>query len=203
MLKKPKGFDEAKSFGTSAKLPVGVYKVEIKKAEATKAPWDSSIDQLMISFDISEGDYKDYYLNRWNDDKDQPDRKWKGHITYTMPADDGSEKDKTLNSILKGLMEALEESNSGYHWDWDETKLKGLKCGMVFRERFYSYNGKNGTFTEAYRIVSTNKMASAKIPALYVPNKLQSEYNAYVGNGTAPDADFLKIPDGVSTNLPF
>ena len=203
MLRKPKGFDEAKSFGSSTKLPVGVYQCEIKKAEAIKAPWDSSIDQLVISFDISEGEYKDYYLNKWNNDKDQPERKWKGHITYTMPSDDGSDKDKTLNSILKGLMEALEDSNSGYHWDWDESKIKGLKCGMIFRERFYSFNGRNGTFTEPYKIVAIDKMKTAKIPDLYVPNKLLSEYNAYIGNGsTANSDDFMNVPDGVS-DLPF
>lgn len=203
MLKKPKGFDEAKSFGSSAKLPVGVYKVEIKKAEATKAPWDSSIDQLVISFDISEGDYKDFYLNRWESDKDQPDRKWKGHITYTMPSDDGSEKDATLNSILKGMTEALEESNPGYHWDWDEDKLKGLKCGMIFRERFFSYNGKNGFFTEAYKMIPLDKMDIAKIPEQYVPNKLLSEYNAYVGKSDNNSADFMEIPANVVNDLPF
>ena len=52
-------------------------------------------------------------------------------------------------------------------------------------------------------MIPIDKMGTAKIPEQYVPNKLLSEYNAYVGKSDNNSADFMEIPANVVNDLPF
>jgi hypothetical protein len=46
-------------------------------------------------------------------------------------------------------MYSIENSNPGYHWDWDEKGLKGKKLGVLFRNKEWEMNGRTGWTTEA------------------------------------------------------
>ena len=78
------------------------------------------------------------------------------------------EGEKALG-FLKGLMTSLEASNEGFKWDWDEKKLKDLKCGAIFGEEEYEkMDGSIGTSTKVkfIRTVKAIQEGNFKIPEL-------------------------------------
>ena len=79
-----------------------------------------------------------------------------------MPKDDGSEKDEWTKSAFKALMLAIEESNEGFHWDWDEKKLKGLKVGCLFRSEEWEFDGRNGWTTRPFKFIEVERVKNGK-----------------------------------------
>ena len=80
------------------------------------------------------GEYQDYYKNDYKNQNTE-DKKWRGVLKLYLPKEDGTEKDNWTISVFKAFTEAVEESNQGYHWDWDETTLKGKVFEMCIRDR--------------------------------------------------------------------
>lgn len=150
MINKPKGYDEAAIYEEYECLPIGGYILEIQDVEKTD-------NCIVLKFDIAEGQYKDFfkkqYLNNQNEDK-----KWKGNYRIWLPRDDGSEQDNWSIRRLKTIMNTFEENNSGFRWEWDETKLKGLKIGALFNQKEYDFNGKQGFFTNCKKLISVEKI---------------------------------------------
>jgi hypothetical protein len=153
-MKEPKGYNEAQAYTENEKLPAGGYPILIKAAKVESFDWG---EILIMQFDISEGEYKDFYKKNYTN-QTMEDRKWKGMLRLSLPKDDGSEKDGWTLRSLKTNMLALEDSNEGFRWEWDETKLKGLKVGGLFREKEYEYNGKTGFFTECFKLMDLEKV---------------------------------------------
>jgi hypothetical protein len=63
-------------------------------------------------------------------------------------------------------MWAIEQSNPGYTWDWDEKKLKGKKIGVIYRNREWEYNGNTGWTTEAGGSESVENIRAGKFKML-------------------------------------
>lgn len=145
------------------KLPMGGYLCRIMKAEVTQTR--SGDEMLVVNFDITDGEYKDYYANEYRSQQSE-DKRWKGVIRYFLPKEDGSEKDAWTKSRFKAFTDALEESNSGYIWEWKEESLKGKKIGMVTRNEEWDYNGKTGFTVRPYNFVTTDKIVKGtyKLP---------------------------------------
>lgn len=133
-------------------LPAGGYVCKILDARVDSTEWG---DRLVISFDIDEGDrvgfFKADYDNNPNDD-----RKWRGVMRLKIPEDDGTERDGWKKRSFNNFIWALEDSNRGFLFDWDESKLKGKTIGILFREREWEYNGRTGWSTEACSTVSAD-----------------------------------------------
>ena len=133
------GYDKATSFDGSKfpTIPAGGYVCEIKfaRADSTKPKNDGSgggEPMLVLAIDVAEGPQKGFYEKRFAADKAQdPNAKWRG-VYNQMLYWDGA-----VSGYFKGLMTAIERSNPGYHWDWNEAGLKGKKVGFVFREEEY------------------------------------------------------------------
>lgn len=159
MINKPKGYDDAQTYSENRKLPAGGYVIEIKKAEV--GTYDNGNQYLQIAFDICEGEFKDFYVDQYNNSTFEP-KQYKGRIRLGLPKEDGTEQDNWTLRNLKTNMVAIEESNNDYTWDWDETKLKGLKAGMLFRNKEYSYNGNNGFWTEPFKFFNVDKIREGK-----------------------------------------
>ena len=70
--------------------------------------------------------------------------------------EDGTEKDNWTISVFKAFTEAVEESNQGYHWDWDETTLKGKVFGCLFRREEWEYDNRSGWKTQPCKAVSVS-----------------------------------------------
>ena len=80
------GFAPEKS-SAREQLPVGGYIAKILNAEEVKYDWGSV---LLISFDIAEGDYMNFFEKDYASPQSE-DRKWRGTYRLNIPKDDGSE----------------------------------------------------------------------------------------------------------------
>lgn len=157
-MKKFTGFEAKKSGGTREILPAGGYVAKILNAEEVSYDWGSV---LLISFDILEGDYKDFFATDYKG-QDREDKKWRGTYRLNEPKDDGSEKDGWTKRTFGNAIWAIEESNPGYHWDWDETTMKGKIVGVLFRDREWEMNGNTGWTTECCALTSANDIRKGK-----------------------------------------
>lgn len=183
---------EARKTG-SAKLPAGPYVCQIKGVK-----YDEEHGFIKIQFDVAEGEYKDFYTKQYKESKDE-NKKYKGVVTVWLPKDDGSEKDGWTKKTFANWINAVEDSNSGYKWTWDETTLKGKKIGLMFGEVGKNIDGKDVTYTECRFPISVEAAKSGKVKT--------PEFYAYKGYGTAKPAttgtDFMNIPSDLENELPF
>lgn len=194
-MKKYSGYDTAKPYEETQKLPTGGYIIKIWDAEEVHYDWG---DQLLISFDIAEGEFKDFYGDQYRNSQLE-DKKYKGVYRIYLPKEDGSQQDEWTTRRLKTEMTAIEDSNPGFHWDWDEKKLKEKKVGAVFFEKEYDFNGKRGFFTtlHSFRSVEKIKNGDYKLPD---PKMLDKPGNSGAVASDSDDFAELGTDDG---ELPF
>lgn len=203
-MKKFSGYAETTTFTERPRLPIGGYILKILNAEELTYSWGSV---LKIDFDIAEGEHKDFYKKDYAA-QTQEDKKWKGSFRLNVPKDDGSEQDAWTKSKFKTIIEgAIEVSNPGYKWNWDETSLKGKLIGGIFNNKEWEVDGstgyKTGFFTNCKTLISVEKIRSNdfKIPAddLIPDNKRIAKKPTQT-----PDGDgFMNIPDGLNEEMPF
>lgn len=150
-------------------LPAGAYIGIVKgaKLETINTTSGTTFDRLVIMLDVAEGEHKDHYLKQYESQKGgQFPAKWKGTIRYNIPQS-GSQYEAGQRKALEHLAWCLQESNKGYKWDGDETKLKGLKVGFSVRERDWIMERdggiQTGTTTEIGRTESVQKVAEGKV----------------------------------------
>lgn len=195
-MKKRNSFDRNNVYKETEKLPVGGYVVKILNAKEEEFSWGS---RLAIAFDIEEGEYKGFFSKNFQQQTGE-DKKWKGVLRLNIPKEDGSEMDAWTQKKFNTTIVNIEESNNGYFWDWDETKLKGKLVGALFNNKEFEYNGKNGFFTNCHSFVPVETIRSGNftIPAdTLLKNKSNSA-------ATPTDKDgFMNIPDGVDEEIPF
>ncbi len=160
MIKGFNDFDKVQGYQERRQLPVGGYVMRIMGAEIK----ENRIGQyVQISMDIAEGEYKDFFADDYrSQDGSQRDKVW--HCTYLLnvPVDDGSERDGWTKRRFKTFTDALEASNTGYHFDWDEKKFKGLLIGGLFNLREWERDGRSGTVTNLAQVCSVEKIKSGK-----------------------------------------
>ena len=191
-------YDTTQTISARAQLPVGAYICQIFKAEekvytSPKGEWH----KLEVSFDISEGEHKDFYANDYRAQSGE-DKKWKGVLRMNIPTDDGSEADGWAKRSFKTNILAIEESNNGYHWDWNEAQLKGKTVGIVFRSEEWEYNVKRGWRTAPFKMVPAADVKSGNIK---IPDPKPLNGKAASQASTAADlSDFVEV---ASADLPF
>ena len=166
MIKKPKNWENVQAAKERAVLPAGGYVVKIIAAKVASYPSSdgSCFEKLEIALDIAEGEYKDFYDSEYKS-QTQEERKWKGVLRQYLPTDDGSDRDEWTKSSLKALTDAVEDSNSGYHWDWDETKLKGKTVGCLFRLEEWAVDGKKGWKAQPFKFIPVEDVRKGKFKA--------------------------------------
>ena len=197
-MKKLNGYEKAQAYSDTERLPVGGYVLKIMDVKYQANDWG---DVILLSFDIAEGEQKDFFAFNYKSQTGE-DRKWKGTYRLRVPKDDGSEQDIWTMRRFKTVMNSFEDSNNGYHWNWDEQTLKGKMIGALFNNKEYEFNGRHGFFTNCYSLVTVEKIRSGKfeIPA----DTLLKNNGQQNGGYRKPDADgFMNIPDGIEEELPF
>lgn len=206
MIKKPQGYDESWAFtGEAPQLPAGCYVCTVK--QVTEQTTQSGRPQMVVLFDIAEGEQKDFYKKQFDlARKNSPDAKWKGVHKQLM---DGSSI-----PFFKGLMTSIERSNSGYVFPWgkegNEKTLIGKKFGAVMgREQFLAQDGSLKWTTKIDQIRSLEGLKDAKVPEdkPYTGAAPAATAGAPGGNapfiGTPGPDGFMDIPDGTDEELPF
>ena len=127
-------------------VPPGAYVAGIIGAKVETA---GSGQRLILQVEIIEGPLTGYYKKLYESQSGgQFSARYKG--TYSVPIPDGTPADAWKERMLNGLIYALQDSNPGYTWDWDETKLKGRKIGINVRKNIYT--GRDGNPKETTEI---------------------------------------------------
>lgn len=181
-----KKFDvEVKRNAGKETLPAGGYVCSIMNAKVEENDWG---DTLIIAFDVAEGDYREIFKRDYDNNQNE-NKKWRGTFRVRLPKDDGSEQDSWKKRILGNTIWAIEESNPGFTWDWDEKKLKGKSIGIIFRNKEWEYNGKSGWTTEAGGADSVDNIRSGRFKPLKDRPLSQSASNALKESAAEDDDD--------------
>lgn len=162
-MKAISNWNEVKAAADRQKLPAGGYVVKIMNAVVNtyKDKDERPFEKLEISIDIIEGEYKDFYANDYRSQQ-QEDKRWKGVLRLYVPTDDGSERDEWTKSRLKAVTDAIEDSNPGYHWGWDEKELKGKIVGCLFREEEWEFGDRTGWTTRPFKMIPAENIRAGK-----------------------------------------
>lgn len=151
-------YDKVQGYQDRPQLPVGGYVMRIMGAEVK----ENRIGQyVQVSMDIAEGQYKDFFAEDYR--AQNQNKKWHCNYLLNVPLDDGSEKDGWTKRRFKTFTEALEASNDGYHFDWDEKRFKGLMIGGLFNIREWKTDdGQRGRSTNLAQVCSVEKIRTGK-----------------------------------------
>lgn len=194
-MKKFSKFDtaEIKKGGFYEALPKNGYVIRILRAEENPNK-DGNGSHIKIAFDIAEGEYKDFYKKLFDGNTNE-DKKWPydGTFTISVPADDSPQ---WLINNFGTFVAALEDSNPGYTFDWDETKWKGLVVGSLFRNEQSEYNGNIYDHVRPYWFREASAIRSGKFGRL-PKDKLINKPVSNTDNG------FMDVPAGSDDEFPF
>lgn len=186
------GYKEAKeaskSSGSGGQLKPGAYVCKILGVKLTERP-DKDGDLLQIQFDIAEGDQKGFFKAKY-DAETKEDKKYKGKVTIYPPNDNTTEAWK--KEAFTKWTNAIEESNDGYTWDWDEKKWKDKLVGIVFGQTGTVIEGKEIVYTEARFPIAAQNVRNGAVP--------EAKFKAKNGYGENTGAE--NLPD-IAEDLPF
>ena len=178
-------------------LPAGVYEAIIKGARVEDTPWGGQ--RLIIALDVAEGEHKGHYqgLFDWEQKNSNYQPRWKGTLRQNIPTGDGTEKDSWTQRSFEGMVWALQESNPGYTFDWDENKLKGLRVGINVRRKEWEYNDMSGWTTEICRLESIEDVRAGKVKVMKdkpLQNSDQSATTAAAEQGGFTPVETSELP---------
>lgn len=162
-MKAYNGAKAEKAAGAREILPAGGYVCEIKNAKVEE--YSGGFSNLVLAIEVVEGEYAGFFKKDF-DNNTREDKKWRGRYAISIPRDDGSDMDAWTKRTFNNFIWAVQESNSGYVWDWDEKKLKGKKLGVLYRNREWEYNGNTGWTTEAAGSASVEDIRSGSFRPL-------------------------------------
>ena len=141
-------------------------------------------EYLKIYFDIVKGDDKGYFKKQYDGDT-RKERKWPNAGTFIR-----SYKDSAA-SMFKGFINAIEKSNKGYQWNFDEKTLVNKVVGLIIADE--QYQNQKGqvrvrNYVAAVRSVETIEKGEYEIPAL--KELTTTKITTAPANDPIPDADF-------------
>lgn len=206
MLKKPTDWDkiEGIEYGDYETLELGGHEVVIRNAyEYTGQTGTTS---LRVEVDISGIDKQAGFYQKQYDNNPSVDRKWPSSACKYISL----KEDANCVALFKGFTTAVENSNSGYKWDFDEKSLIGKKlCGVFGLEEFEKQDGKIGTTVKLTQFRSLDKLKEVKIPKVKLLNgtyidiedyaEYQESHSAKNNNSTVLTGD--EIDNFIEQNL--
>ena len=196
-----KDFDkiEAKGMEDFRGLPIGAYECVIMDARVNHNE-QSGKDTFKVSVDIASGEFKDYFRKMYENDT-RIDRKWNNNaVKYLSYTGDNV-------AYFKGFITTVENSNVGYKWDWDETKLKGKKvCGVFQYEEYEKQDGTKGIKVRLNKFRSLDKLKEIEVSdSIKMLDGTYTSYDDYMEKveEKKPFSDFENIVEISNDELPF
>ena len=188
-MRKPQGYDQAPAYtGDFPQLPPGGYICKVKRAAVTTTK--SGKEQMVLMVDIADGDYKGFFQQAF-DRNTQNNKKWPNGGQYRQLTEGNS------MPYFKGVITAIEESNPGFTFDFDEKTLAGKMVGCVVgREQYKKDNGELAFATKIVQIRSVEAIkAGVEPPAdkLLAPHQA-SKSSGSMSLGTEIDFDDEDVP---------
>ena len=190
---------EATEFGEYENLELGGHAIVIRKADEYKSK-DGNMS-LRIQVDIDKSDKQAGFFQKQFDNNTRSDKIWSQNATkyYSL-------KQENYN-LLKGFITAVENSNTGFKFDMDETKLAGKKVAGVFGwEEYEKQDGTVGVGTRLVQIRSLDKLNEIKIPKVKKLDGSYVDYEEYKNhkkNATAEEMFGASIVETDNGDLPF
>lgn len=131
---------QTQSYGESRSVPAGWYQAMVMGGSEGTTPNGTPCFDFLV--DIVEGEYKGHYRRDYNAQTPADGvKKWRGIVKCFLT-------EKGL-PFFKGAITAVEESNPGYKWDWNEAGLKGKLIGLGIRGE--EYEATDGTIKTSNR----------------------------------------------------
>ena len=143
-------------------LPAGGYVCQIMSAKVESNDWGET---LVIAHDVCEGDFAGIFKRDYDNNTNE-NKKWRGTFRLRLPKDDGTEQDGWKKRSLGNFIWAIEDSNPGYSWAWDEKTLKGKKIGLIYRNKEWEMGDRQGWTTEAGAAESISNIREGKYKPL-------------------------------------
>ena len=176
MLKKPAEWDttEAIEYGDYEQLELGGHEVIIKNAyEYTGQSGNTS---LRIEVDVAGNDKQAGFYQKQFDNNILADRKWpNGACKYIS-----LKEDPNCIALFKGFTTAVEKSNPGYIWNFDEKTLIGKKlCGVFGLEEYMKQDETIGVAVKLIQFRSLDKLKDVKIPKVKLIDESTIDYEDY------------------------
>ena len=145
-------------------LPKGLYIAQIK---GVKVEEEGPDQRMTIRLDIAEGEYAGYYTKRYKADQErggQFEVKYKGDFVLYAVDEKNTARKFPQSDIKKfnGSMWAIEQSNPGYRWEWDERTLAGKLVGINVRQG--TFNGIE--YTNIGRLESIPDIKAGKVKVM-------------------------------------
>ena len=191
---------EAKGMEDFKSLPIGAYECIIREAKVYKNPTTEK-ESFRVQVDIASGEYKGYFQQRY-DNNTRSDKTWDNNSTRYL----AFQGDNV--SYFKGFITCVENSNTGYKWDWDEAKLKGKKiCGVYQYEEYEKQDGTKGVKVRLNKFRSLDKMkeieVSDSVRLLDGSYMSIDDYNEFKSNATAEEIFGASIVETDTGDTPF
>lgn len=201
MIKNPYQNFKPQAGQSGPAVPAGNYVAKILKAEQM----DGFRPRLAIYVDVTEGEFAGAWMKRFNDDKasGRYTPKYRGIYYVNLPAEDDRYPASTQRN-LERLADALQRSNDGYTWDWDEGRLRGLLIGIRVRDEEYMMerDGEiiSGTAPRIFDVAGIQDVRQGLLP-VGKPKALSDEKKAKILGSTGGANTSMTAADDV--DLPF
>lgn len=194
-IKQFKDYSTTRGYSDAQQLPRGGYVCRIIGAKIEEGNYGQTVK---IAYDIAEGEFAGYFKEQFDDNPNE-DKKWPGVYLLNVPTDDGSQQDGWTKRKFRTFTDALEDSNPGYHFDWDETKFVGKLIGFIVNYREWTASdGSTHMSPNPAKTASTQAVRDGKFK---VPeDKVKTAASPL--NAFKPDDNGF-VPAGNDATIPF
>lgn len=180
-------------------LPKNAYVLKILNAKQEKNK-NNSGSHLTISFDVAEGEYKDFYFRQYKNDN-REDKKWPNDANHylTIPTENS---EGFIWDNWNTFFADLEDSNNGYVFSGNPADLKNKLIGG---KMYIEQSASKGTVYDHCRLKWTcvaddvRQGKAGQMPK----DKLLSQDDGSAFDAPNSDDDFVNVPDGIDDELPF
>ena len=191
---------EAKGMDDFKAIKIGAYKCVIKEAEVHTNE-QSGKKTFRVAVDIADGEFKNYYQNRYNNNTNA-DKKWDNNATRYLAIEGDN------IAYFKGFITCVENSNVGYKWNWDEKTLENkFICGIFQYEEYEKQDGTKAVKVRLNKFRSLDKMKEIEVSdsVKLLNGKYMSidDYNENKEYGVAGDIFDNNIITTDTSDLPF
>lgn len=183
--------DNRKTVSNYEQLPKGNYVCKIMGIEEVTSK--NGNRGIKVSFDIAEGDYKDFYAKKYQAD-DREDKRWSPDAVYwiSIPYDDCP---GYIQDGWDTFWANVEDSNNGYVFNGNEKTVKGKTFGGFFRIEQTEYNGRIYDHTRLAKTCIAQDVRDGK--ATWSPK------DKLIDQSSGSNDDFIAIPESAPVDLPF
>ena len=192
------GMRPQESGSSNKQLPAGPYVAKVLGARVIGQAPDQ---QLEVMLDIAEGQYTDFYMNKFTAQKQRGSNyevRYKGILKLRIPNPDNKNALYPESDIRRfnDMIYRFEKSNDGFHWDGDESRLTDLTVGISVQDD--EFNGNQ--FTKPVRFEIADDVRNGRVSKM--PPKWEQR-NRQQDPTKAPTADRRSGMQIVTEKLPW